>query len=69
MATTFLDPGEVAALTGRKIRAKQIEQLRVMGIPFFVNAAGRAVVVRSAIEGKNATPTEKKAWVPPGMRN
>lgn len=69
MATIFLEPSEIAALTGRKIRAKQIEQLRVMGIPFYVNAAGRAVVVRSAIEGKNAAPAEKKAWVPPGMRN
>ncbi|MGV2292091.1 DUF4224 domain-containing protein [Trinickia sp. YCB016] len=48
----FLSPFELAVLTGRKVKSKQIEALRRMGVPFFVNACGRAVVARSAIEGR-----------------
>ncbi|MDI9683244.1 DUF4224 domain-containing protein [Burkholderia cenocepacia] len=48
----FLSPIELVVLTGRKIKSKQIAALRCMGVPFFVNACGRAVVARSAIEGR-----------------
>ncbi|MDE1143601.1 MAG: DUF4224 domain-containing protein [Paraburkholderia tropica] len=48
----FLSPIELAVLTGRKVKSKQVEALRRMGVPFFVNACGRAVVARSAIEGR-----------------
>lgn len=34
MSDTFLTKEEVAILTGRKVRAKQIEHLRTMGLPF-----------------------------------
>lgn len=47
----FLSPVELAVLTGRKVKSKQVEALRKMGVPFFVNACGRAVVARAAIEG------------------
>jgi hypothetical protein len=47
----FLEPEEVRILTGRTHKAKQIAQLRKMGIPFFLNAAGHPIVSRAAIEG------------------
>lgn len=65
----FLDPDEVAMLTGRKFKGHQIDALRKMGIPFFVNAAGRAIVTRVAVEGRLAPiPAARTAWVPPGLR-
>jgi len=65
----FLSADDLATLTGRKVKSRQVEALRQMGIPFFVNAIGRAVVARTAVEGK-AAPTlkDKPAWVPPGLR-
>jgi hypothetical protein len=54
MTSTFLTQSEVSELTGRKVRSKQIEALRQMGIAFWVNPVGRAVVTRSAIEGRAA---------------
>jgi hypothetical protein len=47
----FLEPAEVRALTGKAQKTKQVEQLRKMGIPFFVNAAGHPIVARAAVEG------------------
>lgn len=47
----FLTPEEVAELTGRKLKNKQILALAKMGIPYFVNAAGRPIVTRAVIEG------------------
>jgi hypothetical protein len=65
MMGTFLNEEELAALTGCKWKRKQIEQLRRMKVPFFVNASGRAVVVRTAIEGgKIDLPQEKRGWMP-----
>jgi hypothetical protein len=52
MVDLFLSTEELVLLTGRKMRAKQIDALRGMGIAFFVNALGRPVVARVAIEGK-----------------
>lgn len=52
IAPTFLSDDDVAILTGRKIRKLQVEQLRKMGIPFYLNAVGRPVVARSIIEGR-----------------
>lgn len=64
--TTFLERDEIKALTGRSYLKLQIEALKNMGIPFFVNAIGRPVVARSAIEGRSGTSAApiKKAWVP-----
>lgn len=65
MSTTFLTQEEVAELTGRKVRSKQIEGLRQMGIAFWVNPVGRPVIARSAIEGKSSAPAAKKEKVVP----
>lgn len=47
----FLTQEEVSELTGRKVKSKQISALAKMGIPYFVNAAGRPIVSRAVIEG------------------
>jgi hypothetical protein len=52
MSDTFLTQEEISELTGRKVRSKQIEALRQMGLAFWVNPVGRAVVARSSIEGR-----------------
>lgn len=65
----FLTTDDIATLTGRKLKSLQVQALRQMGIPFFINAIGRPVVARSTVEGKApAVPQDKPAWVPPGMR-
>lgn len=64
MSATFLEGWEIAELTGRKIKSKQIEALRKMRLPFFVNAAGKPVVVRSALEGRKDAP-KKTEWTMP----
>lgn len=66
MSSTFLERDEIKELTGRTKVALQIAQLAKMGIPFFVNAVGRPVVTRSAIEGRGApvAAAPKKAWMP-----
>ena len=60
---TFLSAHDLATLTGRKVKVKQIEALRRMGLPFFINARGQAVVSRSAIDG---APQERRSsgWKP-----
>lgn len=64
----FLDPEDIAILTGRKLKSCQVEQLRNMGIPFYVNASGRPIVVRAALEGKGAAqPVKPKKWQPNGL--
>lgn len=66
---TFLDPAEIATLTGRKFKSRQIDTLRRMAIPFFVNATGHPVVARAAIQGtREAEAEQKKAWVPKVLR-
>jgi len=62
--TTFLNNDEVATLTGRKSKGRQIDSLRKMGIPFWVNAIGHPVIARSAIESKPSAAPQKPAWVP-----
>ena len=47
----FLTDDEISYLTGRKFKGAQIATLKRMGIAFFVNARGHAVVTRRAIEG------------------
>lgn len=60
----FLNKDEMARLTGRKFKSKQIEALRAMGISFFINAIGEPIVARAVIEG-TASKTEKpkEKWV------
>ena len=61
----FLSTDDLAALTGRKIKSKQIETLRRMGLPFHVNAAGKPVVPVSAIEGRKQPAAAAPVWHPP----
>lgn len=66
--STFLSAAEITALTGRRAHRLQIDTLRAQGLPFFLNAAGKPVVPRAAIEGKSAPAAAKparKAWQPP----
>lgn len=61
----FLSDEELVILTGRSAKRLQVEQLRRMLIPFHINARGKAVVTRTAVEGghvpqKSATG----AWQP-----
>lgn len=69
MSATFLTQEEVRELTGRTHKSLQITALAKMGLPFFVNPAGRAVVTRVAIEGRAAAPPPKKAWVPKVLKS
>lgn len=66
----FLEPEEIAKLTGirggvkgKSREERQIAQLRAQKVPFFVNAAGRPVVARAAIEG-GPRPKEVASWEP-----
>nr|WP_244147115.1 DUF4224 domain-containing protein [Paraburkholderia bryophila] len=63
----FLSPQELVQLTGRKVKAKQIQALRSMAVPFFVNALGQPVVARVAVEGRTPVVSERApraVWQP-----
>ncbi len=66
-STVFLDEDEMRWLTGRSQKAKQIAQLRRMGIAFYVNAAGLPIVLRAALESGRAVAVDlstnhTKSW-------
>ena len=61
----FLTLDEMRELTGYAIKARQIGQLRNMGIPFRVNGCGRPVVTRLAVTGGGEIAAEAiPAWRP-----
>jgi hypothetical protein len=61
----FLTADELRELTGYAIKARQIAQLRTMGIAFRVNGCGRPVVTRAAVEGQHGqTAALKATWTP-----
>lgn len=61
----FLTDAELAELTGRKRRYLQIDALRRMLIPFHVNARGRPIVTRAAVQGQQAAAAAAPArWAP-----
>ncbi|MGF6648629.1 DUF4224 domain-containing protein [Paraburkholderia sp. GAS82] len=67
MEDTFLSPQELVVLTGRKVKSKQIDALRRMGIAFFVNALGKPVVARAAVESRpevSAQRSVRASWQP-----
>lgn len=66
--STFLTGEDVATLTGRKVKTKQIEALRAMGIAFWVNAIGKPVVTVAAVEGRKDAPPQK-TWVMPRVNH
>ena len=59
----FLNPDELALLTGFHRKGRQVDQLRRMGIAFYVNGCGRPAVARAAIEGSAAGASLRK-WSP-----
>lgn len=66
MSEMFLTSDEIAALTGRKFKSLQIQQLRKMKVPFWVNANNAPVVARAAIEGrKEVAKPEEPQWTAP----
>ena len=48
MSEVFLSKEDVAVLTGCKIRKAQVNELRRMGLHFYVNAQGAPVVPRAS---------------------
>lgn len=62
--STFLSQNDVVELTGRKNRKLQAAALKKMGVPFWVNAIGKPVVPRTAIEGRAEAP-KPKTWTMP----
>ena len=67
----FLSPEEVAELTGIKRgrdglsrNEMQAEQLKAMHIAFFINASGRPIITKAAVEGATQTSAKKQAWQP-----
>ncbi|KAF3997493.1 DUF4224 domain-containing protein [Glaciimonas immobilis] len=65
----FLDDDDIATLTGRKMKGGQIDALRKMGLPFFVNATGHPVVAKEAIHGRKEIPVVKSEWIPKALRS
>jgi hypothetical protein len=70
--TTFLTEKDMVELTGirqgkdgRTREQRQVDTLRKMKIPHYVNAVGRPIVARAVIEGIGAIPPEPiMAWEP-----
>jgi hypothetical protein len=66
----FLTAEELRELTGFALKSRQMEQLRSMGIPFFINGCDRPVVTRFSIVGEtNQKPLPQKIeWKPAMMQ-
>lgn len=64
----FVDDEDMVRLTGYKSARKQIVQLRSMGVPFRVNAAGLPMVAISAIEGARQPAAPRQKVTAPSLR-
>lgn len=69
MTPIFLQPDELAELTGVKIGKagktrgqRQAAALKSMRIPFFLNPADRVIVARATIEGGISKIEEPATW-------
>lgn len=60
----FLSDYDMFLLTGYKTRSRQVEQLRKMGMAFFVNGSGKPLVAKAVIEGRNDPAPQVKKWEP-----
>jgi len=62
----FLTADQLATLTGRKRASHQIAALRAMGLPYWVNAAGKPIVTVAAVEGRSIAnePAKVDSWQP-----
>lgn len=65
MPNLFLTRDELHVLTGRRMKSKQIEALRRMGLPFWVNASGHPVVSVAAVEGQREPAAQANVWEMP----
>lgn len=63
----FLEPSDVAKLTGRELKSAQVKELRRMGILFYINAAGHPIVPISVVEGRKEDAPVKPKWQPRGI--
>lgn len=71
MSDLFLSADDVAELTGirqgklgKTREQRQVDTLRKMKIPHYVNAVGRPVVARAVIEGVGPVPEYVPTWEP-----
>lgn len=76
----FMTPAEVAELsgirTGRRLGNRsmtreqlQADWLRSQGIPFYINARGRPMIIKAVLlGGSSAPPQAKPAWQPRVVR-
>ena len=69
MTPIFLQPDELAELTGIKVGRNgktrgqcQAAALKAMRIPFFMNPASRVIVARATIEGGVPKIAEPTTW-------
>jgi len=58
----FLTDEEVERLTGACKSVKQIEVLKQNRIHFYLNAQGRPIVARSAIDGSQKQAQNEQPW-------
>jgi hypothetical protein len=66
----FLDDDDVRKLTGKKLKAGQVDVLRRMGILFYINASGWPVVPKSAVDPQiNKINQPDQPWVPDVLRH
>lgn len=68
--SAFLSAEDVAILTGRRFKGQQIAELKVMGIPFWINAMGKPIVARAVVEGRKiaAADAPRERWQPKMMQ-
>lgn len=67
----FLDEDQLRKLTGFAHKARQVAQLRKMGVPFYINGRGAPVVACSVVQGLKPAPealAPKTTWVPRVLR-
>lgn len=55
----FLSKNEIFALTGRKQKSKQVNQLQNQNIPFSIDADGFPIVLKASVENWSSTQEEK----------
>ena len=68
VTSTFLEPEEVLALTGRKVRPAQVRALKSMGIEHRVRPDGSVAILRAHItkvfDGSSDTQRKTKTQQP-----